>query len=249
VNNLEGLTAIVTGAASGIGAATVRRFAEEGVTVAGFDIQEPVVDSPVAHGAWDLDVRDEAAIAEAVAGAVEAVGPPQILLNAAGVSGYGAVADVDADEWDRVVDINLKGTFLVSRHVVPLMVEQARGSIINLASVEGLEGLNDQAAYNASKGGVVLLTKNMALDYGPRGVRVNCLCPGLIRTPLTEVLFEEEGLAGMRDAFVGHHPLGRPGRPEEVAAVAAFLAGDDASFVNGHALTVDGGYTAGRTLA
>jgi NAD(P)-dependent dehydrogenase (short-subunit alcohol dehydrogenase family) len=249
VNNLEGLTAIVTGAASGIGAATVRRFAEEGVTVAGFDIQEPVVDSPVAHGTWDLDVRDEAAIAEAVAGAVEAVGPPQILLNAAGVSGYGAVADVDADEWDRVVDINLKGTFLVSRHVVPLMVEQARGSIINLASVEGLEGLNDQAAYNASKGGVVLLTKNMALDYGPRGVRVNCLCPGLIRTPLTEVLFEEEGLVGMRDAFVGHHPLGRPGRPEEVAAVAAFLAGDDASFVNGHALTVDGGYTAGRTLA
>jgi NAD(P)-dependent dehydrogenase (short-subunit alcohol dehydrogenase family) len=249
VNNLEGLTAIVTGAASGIGAATVRRFTEEGVTVAGFDIQEPVVDSPVAHGVWDLDVRDEAAIVEAVAGAVEAVGPPQILLNAAGVSGYGAVADVDADEWDRVVDINLKGTFLVSRHVVPLMVEQARGSIINLASVEGLEGLNDQAAYNASKGGVVLLTKNMALDYGPRGVRVNCLCPGLIRTPLTEVLFEEEGLAGMRDAFVGHHPLGRPGRPEEVAAVAAFLAGDDASFVNGHALTVDGGYTAGRTLA
>jgi meso-butanediol dehydrogenase/(S,S)-butanediol dehydrogenase/diacetyl reductase len=248
VATLEGMTAIVTGAASGIGAATVRRFTEDGAVVVGFDVQEPVEPSAAVHGAWSVDVRDAAAIEAAVAAAVEAVGPPDVLVNAAGVSGFGGVVDLDEAEWDRVLDINLKGTYLVSRHVLPHLLAKGKGSVINLASVDGLEGMNAQAAYNASKGGVVVLTKNMAIDYGPQGVRVNCLCPGLIRTPLTEVLFEEEAMAGIKDTFVGHHPLGRPGRPEEVAAVAAFLAGDDASFVNGHALTVDGGYTAGRTL-
>lgn len=243
---LDGQVAFVTGASSGIGAACARRFADEGATVAGFDLQGPAEGHPLA-GFWALDVRDGAAIAAAVQAAVAGIGPPTILVNAAGVSGHGGVADLDEAEWDRIVDINLKGTYLVSKHVVPHLVAAGRGSVVNLASIEGLEGLPSQAAYNASKGGVVLLTRNMAIDYGPAGVRVNCLCPGYIETPMTEVL-RLPGLEGLRENFIAMHHLGRPGRPEEVAAAALFLASDDASFVSGHALVVDGGLLAGRRL-
>ena len=243
---LAGHVAFVTGASSGIGAACARRFAEEGATVAGFDLQDPPDGHPLA-GSWSLDVRDEAAIRDAIGAAVQEVGTPTVLVNAAGVSGSADVATLDEAEWDRIVDINLKGTYLVSKHVVPHMTSAGRGSIVNLASIEGLEGLPSQAAYNASKGGVVLLTRNMAIDYGPSGVRVNCLCPGYIDTPMTAVL-SMEGFEEIRERFVAMHHLGRPGRPEEVAACALFLASDDASFVSGHALVVDGGFTAGRRL-
>jgi NAD(P)-dependent dehydrogenase (short-subunit alcohol dehydrogenase family) len=242
---LEGRVALVTGAASGIGAACARRFAEEGARVAGFDLAKP--------GAGDLalfrevDVRDESAIEAGVAAIVEALGRIDVLVNAAGVAGGGSVDTLEADEWDRVIDINLKGTYLVSKHVVRDMLSRGEGSIIHLASVEGLEGIQTQPAYNASKGGVVLLTKNMAIDYGPSGIRVNCLCPGYITTPLTAVLDEEE-LSAVRNDFVRLHMLKRPGRPEEVAAAALFLASDDASFVTGTSLVVDGGFTAGRRL-
>ena len=151
------------------------------------------------------------------------------------------------EEWDRVLDINLKGTFITSKHVVKLMVAQGSGSIIHLASIEGLESFETQAAYNASKGGVVLLTKNMAIDYGPYNIRVNCLCPGLIETPMTSMLHMDE-LSAVRKKFVESHMLRRPGQPEEVAAAALFLASDDASFVTGHPLVVDGGFLAGRRL-
>jgi NAD(P)-dependent dehydrogenase (short-subunit alcohol dehydrogenase family) len=245
--------AVVTGAASGIGAACAARFAAEGATVAGFDVQDPSADTPLS-GFWAVDVRDEEAVAAAVAEVADQLGPPTALVNAAGVSGIGAVDQVDRAEWDRIVGINLTGTYLVSKHVVPHLVAQGRGSrgprttsIVNLASIEGIEGMPAQAAYNASKGGVVLLTRNMALDYGPAGVRVNCLCPGYIDTPMTDVL-RQPGFEGVHDSFVAMHPLGRPGRPEEVAAAALFLLSDDASFVTGHALAVDGGYLAGRRL-
>lgn len=243
---LQGRVAYVTGAASGIGAACARRFAAEGATVAGFDVAEPPADHPLA-GFWALDVRDGAAIEAAVAAAVAEVGAPTVLVNAAGVSGFGGVVDLDEAEWDRIVDINLKGTYLMSKHVVGHMVAAGTGSVVNLASIEGLEGLPSQAAYNASKGGVVVLTRNMAIDYGPAGVRVNCLCPGYIETPMTAVL-DDPGLATMKESFIAMHHLGRPGRPEEVASCALFLASDEASFVTGHALVVDGGFTAGRRL-
>ena len=143
------------------------------------------------------------------------------------------------------MDINLKGSFLVAKHVLPGMLAQKSGSVINVASVEGLEGMAGSTSYNASKGGVVLMTKSMALDYGPAGIRVNCLCPGLILTPLTEMVQRAKAVL---DQMVSWHALGRPGRPEEVAAAALFLASDDASFVTGHALVVDGGWTAGRRI-
>jgi NAD(P)-dependent dehydrogenase (short-subunit alcohol dehydrogenase family) len=127
------------------------------------------------------------------------------------------------------------------------MVAARGGSVVNLSSVEGLEAVQNQPAYSASKGGVVLLTRNLAIDFGGAGVRVNCLCPGLVRTPMTEMLFDD-GIAEIRDRFIAQHMLGRAGLPEEIAAAALFLASDDASFVTGHALVVDGGFSAGRRL-
>jgi NAD(P)-dependent dehydrogenase (short-subunit alcohol dehydrogenase family) len=243
-DRLEGKRALVTGAASGIGAACARRFADEGATVAGIDLTAKPDGSPCTE--WvQADVADEIAVAAAVGTAVGALGGVEVLVNAAGVHSVGAAADLDLAEWDRVLGVNLKGTWLVSKHVLPHMVSAGAGSIVHLASIEGLVGLSGQTAYNVSKGGVVLLTRNMAADYGPNGVRVNCLCPGLIETPMTSML-QDPVLAPIREAFVDWHLLGRAGQPEEVAAAALFLASDDASFVHGAALVVDGGFTAGN---
>jgi len=254
MSRLAGKVAFITGAASGIGGACAERFAREGASIAGLDVQKPadaawrkVVESAPGAVFLEADVRDEPAVERAVAAAVQRFGRIDVLLNAAGVTSVGGVDGLDAAEWDRVLDINLKGTFLVSKHVFRRMKEQRSGSIVNLASIEGLEGFEFQAAYNASKGGVVLLTRNMAIDGGPFGIRVNCLCPGLIETPMTSMLKTKE-LEAVGRKFVEMHILGRAGKPEEVAACALFLCSDDASFVTGHALVVDGGFTAGRRL-
>ena len=255
MSRLAGRVAFITGAASGIGAACAERFAREGASIAGLDVQKPadaawrkVVESAPDAVYLEADVRDEPSVERAVASAAERFGRIDVLVNAAGVLGVGGVVDLDAAEWDRVVDINLKGTFLVSKHVLRRMLARRSGSVIHVASVEGLEGMPQQAAYNASKGGVVILTRNMAADYGPSGIRVNCLCPGLIETPMTRLL-DTPALEALKQKFVGLHMLGRAGRPEEVAACALFLCSDDASFVTGHALVVDGGFTAGRRLS
>jgi NAD(P)-dependent dehydrogenase (short-subunit alcohol dehydrogenase family) len=243
-DRLQGKVALVTGAASGIGAACVERFTAEGAVVAGLDVAPKPGTSKVASW-WSADVVDEDAVQAAVDGVVAEHGGLDVVVNAAGVISVGNAQDLTIGEWDRVIGINLKGTWLVSKHTVGHLVERGAGSIVNLASIEGLEGFSGQTAYNVSKGGVVLLTRNMACDFGPRGVRINCLCPGLIETPLTAML-KDPALAKVRDAFVGWHLLGRAGQPEEVAAAALFLASDDASFVHGSALVVDGGMTAGR---
>ena len=245
-DRLAGRIALVTGAASGIGAACVARFAEEGAIVGGLDVAEPPAGS-AAKRWWQADVRDEARIEEVVAEATSELGDVDVLVNAAGVLSVGRADVMERAEWERVIGVNLTGTWLVSKHVVRRMAVRRRGSIVNLASIEGLMGLSGQTAYNVSKGGVLLLTRNMATDFGPAGVRVNCLCPGLIDTPLTAVL-HDPAFAHVRERFVEWHTLGRAGRPEEVAAAALFLASDDASFVHGEALTVDGGLTAGRRL-
>jgi NAD(P)-dependent dehydrogenase (short-subunit alcohol dehydrogenase family) len=254
MGRLDAKTALVTGAASGIGAACALRFAREGARIAGLDLAAPADEAwnAVAKAAPDAsfhtcDVRSEDAICAAVEEIVQRHGRIDVVVNAAGVAGGGPVHTITSAEWDRVLDVNLKGTFLVCKHVLPRMLEQRSGSIVNLASVEGIEGLEGGSAYNASKGGVVLLTRNLAIDYGRRGIRANCLCPGLIETQMTAVVFQP-GMEKVRERFVDAHQLGRPGRPEEVAAAALFLASDDASFVTGHALVVDGGYLAGHRL-
>jgi NAD(P)-dependent dehydrogenase (short-subunit alcohol dehydrogenase family) len=145
-----------------------------------------------------------------------------------------------------VVDVNLKGSYLVSRHVIPHMLEAGGGSVIHVASIEGLEGFEGGSAYNASKGGVVLLMRNMAIDYGRKNIRVNAICPGFIETPLFGNVFEQPAMETIRGRIAAAHQLGRFGKPIEVANAALFLASDEASFVSGLALTVDGGYTAGR---
>jgi NAD(P)-dependent dehydrogenase (short-subunit alcohol dehydrogenase family) len=240
---LEGKVALVTGAASGIGGACARRVAAEGARVAGIDMVVP--DDHPCEAFAVADVRDATAVGAAVDGILGQLERVDILVNAAGVSSFGTADTIDDAEWSRVLDINLKGTWHVARAVLPGMVKQRAGSIVNLASVEGIEGGQSQAAYNAAKGGVVLLTRSMAVDYGPANVRVNCLCPGMIDTPMTAAL-KDKNLEPVLSWFRAQHLLGRVGKPEEVAAAALFLASDDASFVTGHALAVDGGYLAGR---
>lgn len=234
---LQGMVAVVTGGASGIGAASATRLGAEGATVVTVD---------VADGAdRQLDVRDEEAIAALFADVVAEHSRVDIVVNAAGVAGGGPVHILDETEWDRVVDINLKGTFLVAKHAAIAMLPLKSGSIVNIASIEGLEGTEGGSSYNASKGGVVMLTKSIAIDYGRRGIRVNCICPGAIDTPMLRSIIDPDGMASYTERMREEHLLGRFGQASEVAAAVAFLASDDASFITGHALVVDGGFTAG----
>ena len=253
---LEGKTALVTGGGSGIGRATALLFAREGARVVVSDLREAdaleTADAVRAAGGQAAtaagDVSRSADAAGMVRTAVQSFGRLDVLVNSAGISSRNALGEgADPEEvWDRVMDVNLKGSYLVSWHAVPEMERSGGGSIINLASIIGLVGYPAGIGggfnpYAPSKGGVVQLTRNLAVDLASKGVRVNCICPGYVTTNLTRGLTEDpETLARLE----GLHPMGRLGRPEEIAQAALFLASDESSYVTGAPLVVDGGYTA-----
>jgi NAD(P)-dependent dehydrogenase (short-subunit alcohol dehydrogenase family) len=252
VPDLSDHTILVTGAASGIGRACVERLAADGATVHGADISSPGAGLPDRATHTEIDVTDEAALAAWVTGID---GRIDGVITAAGVAGAGAVHQLEAEEWHRVIGVNLTGTYLTVKPVIARMLDQEarpagpgteRGSIVTIASIEGLEGTAGGSAYNASKGGVVLLTKNLAIDYGRQGIRANAICPGFIETPMTDMIMSMEGVDEVREGFLHEHKLRRFGQPSEIASAAAFLLSPDASFLSGVALPVDGAYTAGR---
>lgn len=239
MGQLQGNVTFITGAASGIGAATAARFQDEGAVVVTADV--------AGHADHLLDVRDEEAVGAAISSIVKAHGRVDVVVNAAGVAGGGPVHMVDGGEWDRIIDVNLKGTFNVCKHACEQMITQKSGNIVNIASIEGIEGTEGGSVYNASKAGVIMLTKSMAIDYGPSGIRVNAVCPGGVKTPLLLGLIDQPGMEEYRARMLGAHKLGRFGEPEEIANVILFLASSEASFMTGSAVVVDGGMTAGLT--
>jgi NAD(P)-dependent dehydrogenase (short-subunit alcohol dehydrogenase family) len=250
MRGLVGRGVLISGGTSGIGLATARRFLDEGsrVFVGGVDpdevaatVADLAADGSIAGLAGDVASEDDAA--SLLDAAQAALGRIDILVNNAGIANKDAFVEIDAAAWDRTIAENLRGMFLVAQGAARRMLaaEPRGGVIVNMASTNALGGEADFAHYNASKGGVLQLTRTMAVELGPRGIRVNCVCPGFIDTPLNDRLATPREM----DEYARERiPLGRRGRADEIAAAYAFLASDEASFVHGEALVVDGGQTA-----
>ena len=251
--SLAGKVALITGAASGIGRAAAILFASEGAAIAitdinkrGEDVAEEVVRSG-AHAFFEhADATQAADCHRVVERTLRELGGIHVLFNNAGIMRRASVVELSEEDWDRVMSVNVKSIFLMSRQVIPTMAKAGGGSIINTSSGWGLAGGPRAAVYCASKGAVVLLTKAMAIDHGPQKIRVNCICPGDTDTGMLRN--EAQQLGEREDLFLAQsarRPLGRIGQPEEIAQAALYLASDASSFVTGTALVVDGGGLAG----
>jgi NAD(P)-dependent dehydrogenase (short-subunit alcohol dehydrogenase family) len=251
---LEGKVALITGGTSGIGSATAIRFAQEGASVAitgrNPERGEQVIQDIVANGGEALFIRSDVRKAEdcrqAVDQTLERFGKIDVLFNNAGVFHPKSIPDCSEEEWDETIDSSLKGAFLMSKFALPSMIEQGSGSIIHTSSGWGILGGDKAAAYCAAKGGLIVMAKAMAIDHGPQGIRVNCVCPGDVLTPMLPDDAEKRGMS-WDDYAVGaaDRPLGRMGTVEDIANAVLFLASDESSFVTGDALVVDGGGVAG----
>lgn len=250
---LQGRNAIVTGGGSGIGRATALRFAREGASVVVADIDSrranDVAAAMTAAGASAIaiavDVSQPDSVTEMHRVASETLGPIDILVNNAGLSLGNDILTIEPETWDLNLDIVLKSVFLCSKAVLPGMIERGRGAIVNVSSVNGLGGYGEEA-YAAAKAGMVSLTQNIAVRYGRRGVRVNCVAPGTIRTPIWNERVERD--PGVFERLSRWYPLQRVGDPEDVANAILFLASDEAAWITGVVLPVDGGLVAGNGL-
>jgi meso-butanediol dehydrogenase/(S,S)-butanediol dehydrogenase/diacetyl reductase len=250
MKRFENKTVLVTGAGSGIGAATVRRLFVEGASIVAGDIKKANVDKVVAEFEGSdriygvaVDIVDRAQVEAFVSGAVERFGTLYSLINSAGITGVGSLLDFEPDAWRRVLSVNLDGPFNVSQVFARAMTAAGwKGSIVNISSAAGIRGVPKRLAYAASKHGIVGLSATMAIELAPLGIRVNTISPGMIRTPLTAYMFGDPANV---ERISAAHPIGRYGEAEEIAAAIAFLASEDASFVVGANLVVDGGKTCG----
>jgi NAD(P)-dependent dehydrogenase (short-subunit alcohol dehydrogenase family) len=239
---LDNRKALVTGASSGIGAAVARAFTECGAKVYIADVKEPA-DAPGGSRFIHVDVASESDCEQAA----RDVGTLDILVNNAGIGFVGTLMQTTAADFDRMYSVNLRGVFNMSRAFLPGMLERRRGAIVNMASIGGIVGVKDRLAYCAMKFGVVGITKCMALDHATDGIRVNCICPGRVETPFVQQRISEypDPEKAYRE-MAATQPIGRMGTPEEIAAAAVYLASDEAAFVTGSALIIDGGFSAGK---
>ena len=239
-------TVLITGTATGIGHAAVRRFATEGCRIiATVEHEDQVATMAALDGvvlAAKLDVRLVEDWAQVVGQADDQLGGVNILFNNAGSTVWGGLEETDITLWERMIAINLTGQFLGCKAVVPGMLAKGKGAIVNMASINGIRGNTKLIGYSAAKGGIVAMTRSLALDYATKGIRVNCICPGTIDTPMAQTSIDiAENKQTAIDVLNAKHPMGRLGTAEEVASVAVFLAGNDASYVTGQAIPVDGG--------
>lgn len=250
---LEGKIAIVTGAGSGIGRATAQRFAMEGARLVIGDMSEGVFETATSIGdaaiAMQMDAGNEADVEKLVATAVDRFGGLDIAYANAGISGgLTGILDHTVEEWETILRVNLIGPFLVIKHAAPVMMKAGKGSIICTASVAGIRSGAGCPAYSASKAGVINLIKTSAQQMSGTGVRVNAICPGLIQTGMTQRAFDYAEEKGVTDKIGRLNPLRRAGQPSEIANMALFLASDEASYVNGQAIAVDGGLSSSHPV-